>query len=295
MNPKLLRLFLSLQKKDDKDGCDCQPTWLSLALVILPAILPTLIEKLGDILMRYLFGDDDEEVQEETQSEKKSKKTKNSKKPRNQRTMSNDYNDPARKGGSIQTYSGLIFYPLDPRIEEIEVEDVAHALSHKARFTGHTRKFYSTAEHSVRVSLHLATTGASLMEQYVGLHHDDTDAYLPDVPTPLKVLPEFRWFKELEHHMQELCFEKFGCVVEDYSVIKNSDIVLLLTEKRDLMPKKNSNWNHRYTQQPIPEPYRIEPWEPAYAKQMYLHMHHIFSNAIQNGMVDVYKKNIVTL
>lgn len=81
MNPKLLRLFLSLQKKDDKDGCDCQPTWLSLALVILPAILPTLIEKLGDILMHYLFGDDDEEeVQEESQPEKKSKKTKNSKK-----------------------------------------------------------------------------------------------------------------------------------------------------------------------------------------------------------------------
>jgi hypothetical protein len=201
--------------------------------------------------------------------------------------MNNDYNDPSRKGGSIQTYTGLIFYPLDPRIEEIEVDDVAHALSNKARFTGHTRRFYSTGEHSVRVSRHLASTGASLMEQYVGLHHDDTDAYLPDVPTPLKVLPEFKWFRDLEKHMQSLCFQRFGCVVEDYSVIKNSDIVLLLTEKRDLMPKKNSNWNHKYTQSPIPEPYHIDPWEPAFAEQMYLELHQALFNAIKENATTI--------
>lgn len=81
MNPKLLRLFLSLQKKDDKDGCDCQPTWLSLALVILPAILPTFIEKLGDILMRYLFGEDASEIdQEEEKPKKKVKKINKNKK-----------------------------------------------------------------------------------------------------------------------------------------------------------------------------------------------------------------------
>jgi hypothetical protein len=51
--------------KNDKDHCDSQPTWLSLALVILPAILPVLIEKLGDILMRYLFGEDASEIDQE--------------------------------------------------------------------------------------------------------------------------------------------------------------------------------------------------------------------------------------
>ena len=204
-----------------------------------------------------------------------------------------NYNDPTRKGGSIQTYTGTIFYPLDPRMEDIEIEDVAHGLSHKARFTGHTRKLYTTCEHAVRVCNHLAMCGASLMEQFVGLHHDDTDAYLPDVPTPLKVLPEFQWFRDLEHHLQDMCFKKFGCVVGDYSVIKNSDIVLLLTEKRDLMPTKNGNWQHKYTQKPIPEPYFIEPWEPTYAKQMYLHMHNTLSHAIQDGMVNAFQK-IVT-
>lgn len=195
-------------------------------------------------------------------------------------TTEGNYHDPSRKGGSIQTFTGTIFYPLDPRIEDIFIEDVAHGLSNKCRFTGHTRKFYSTGEHSVRVSFDLKARGRSLMEQYVGLHHDDTDAYLPDVPTPLKVLPEFKWFRDLEHFMQNLCFERFGCVVEDYSVIKNSDIVLLLTEKRDLMPKKNGDWKHSYTQEPIPPPYHIKPWTPEEAEYAYLHHHKILSDAI---------------
>ena len=195
-------------------------------------------------------------------------------------TAQGGYHDPSRKGGSIQTFTGVIFYPIDPRIEEIVLEDVAHGLSNKCRFTGHTRKFYSTGEHSVRVSWNLRDRGRSLMEQYVGLHHDDTDAYLPDVPTPLKVLPEFKWFRDLEHHMQEMCFQKFGCVVEDYSVVKESDIILLLTEKRDLMPTRNGDWKHSYTQEPISSPYFIEPWSPELARYNYLELHRTLSNAI---------------
>lgn len=194
------------------------------------------------------------------------------------------YNDPTRKGGSIQTHSGVIFYPLDPREEEITLVDVAHGLSNKCRFTGHTRKFYSTAEHAVRVFMDLAMRNASLMDQFVGLHHDDTDAFLPDVPTPLKILPEFAWFRELEHSLQEMCYNRFGCVVTDYSVIKNSDIVLLLTEKRDLMPLKNGNWEHNYSQSPIEAPYFIEPWTPEEAKLIYLLAHYVLKDALAGNM-----------
>lgn len=188
--------------------------------------------------------------------------------------MSNDYHDPARKGGSIQTYTGIIFFPMDPRVEDIELIDVAHALSNKARFTGHTRKFYSTCEHSLRVSNHLESQGACLMDQYIGLHHDDSDAYLPDIPTPLKYLPEFAWFREIEKKVEAVCYEKFGCVVTDYSVIKNSDVVLLLTEKRDLMPVRNGDWKHAYSQEAIPPPYYIEPFGPEDARALYLKRHH---------------------
>lgn len=194
--------------------------------------------------------------------------------------MTTDSYDEAGRGGSIQTFSGGIFYPLDPRANEINLIDVAHALGNKARFTGHTRILYSTGEHSVRVSWLLRSQGHSLMRQYVGLHHDDSDAYLPDVPTPLKKMPEFAWFREIEHKVQEKCYERFGCVIDDYSVVKEVDTILLLTEKRDLMPEKNGNWNTKFTQVPIPKPYEIEPWPPEHAKLIYLAAHRELVNAL---------------
>lgn len=182
------------------------------------------------------------------------------------------YNDPARLGGSIQTSTGGIFYPLDVREEEITLKDVAHGLSHKARFTGHTRKFYCTAEHAVRVSKCVEMLGGTAMQQYVALHHDDSDAYLPDVPTPLKVLPEFEFFRKIEKDIEHACYRKFGCVVDDYTIVKKADMMLLLTEKRDLMPKINGNWG-RFEMKPIPEPYRIIPWTPKKAREKYLDRH----------------------
>jgi hypothetical protein len=88
-----------------------------------------------------------------------------------------------------------------------------------------------------------------------------------------------------------MCFERFGCVVNDYSVIKNSDIVLLLTEKRDLMPKRNGDWKHKYTQEPIPPPYHIEPWGPWFAELTYLRMHHALVKAI-NGDSSAYEQEV---
>lgn len=74
----LLRLFLAQPKDSDKD-CDCQPTWLSLALAILPAILPVLIDKIGDILIRWLFGEDQDETLEDSEKEEEENKPKRNK------------------------------------------------------------------------------------------------------------------------------------------------------------------------------------------------------------------------
>lgn len=178
-----------------------------------------------------------------------------------------------RKGGSIQTFSGIIYHPLDPRPEDINLVDVAHSLANTSRFTGHCRTHYSTGEHAVRVSWRVRDNGGTLMQQYVALHHDDSDAYLPDVPTPLKVLPEFEWFRLIEKSNQEACFQAFGCVVDDYSIIKKADTELLLTEKRDLMPLRNGNWKIKYKESPIPRPYQIIPWTTEEVKQRYIERH----------------------
>src|SRR5579885_2784587 len=90
-----------------------------------------------------------------------------------------------RHGDWIQTYCGVAFYPLDPRPEEILIEDIAHALSMLCRFTGHVKRFYSVAQHCVYVS-HRCDPKDALW----GLLHDAAEAYLNDISRPVKSLRE---------------------------------------------------------------------------------------------------------
>jgi len=145
----------------------------------------------------------------------------------------------------------------------------------------------SSGEHAVRVSWCLRDMGFDLMTQYVGLHHDDSDAFLPDVPTPLKELPEFAWFRQLERTHQDLCFRRFGCITDDdsYKAVKKADVILFLTEQRDLMPRVCSNiWGKKYEEKygvtAIPAPYLIRPWTPEEAKERYLERNKELANSL---------------
>jgi len=89
-------------------------------------------------------------------------------------------------GDYIDTYSGLRMYPLDPRPDMVCFEDIAHALSQQCRFAGHTSKFYSVAEHCVHVSRQVPEVYAQ-----AALMHDAAEAYLMDIPRPLK---QFLWY-----------------------------------------------------------------------------------------------------
>src|SRR4051812_44303587 len=92
------------------------------------------------------------------------------------------------RGGLIQTYSGKQFFPMRPIGGDIDIEDIAHALSNQCRFSGHCQRFYSVAEHSLRVA-ELVTPQHKLW----ALLHDASEAYLVDLPTPIKrTLEEYR-------------------------------------------------------------------------------------------------------
>ena len=86
-----------------------------------------------------------------------------------------------RVGDWIQTYTGKQFWPIDPRACEITIEDIAHALSLQCRFSGHCREFYSVAQHSCLVSSYCIDEDAGW-----GLLHDAAEAYLVDLPRPIK-------------------------------------------------------------------------------------------------------------
>jgi hypothetical protein len=74
----------------------------------------------------------------------------------------------------------------------LDIEDIATALCHSARFAGHTNRFHSVAAHAVTVYRILFGDGHEALDCYAGLHHDDHEAFLTDIPTPLKHMLEAR-------------------------------------------------------------------------------------------------------
>lgn len=164
--------------------------------------------------------------------------------------------------GWIQTYTGKKFFPMDPKVEDIDLEDIAHALSHTCRFTGHCKKgFYSVAQHSVFVSYICKREHA-----LYGLLHDASEAYLVDLAKPIKKLPEFQIFRDLEAKVMEAVCNKFGLPLAEPKDVKEADTIMLATEARDLMAPLHPDWK----QPAKPLPFKIEPVNPEEAKKLFL-------------------------
>lgn len=141
----------------------------------------------------------------------------------------------ARKGNWMQTIGGRAFFPLDPRPEDVDIKDIAHALSHVCRFGGHCTKFYSVADHSVRVSDAIRGAGGTVAEQFEGLMHDAAEAYVGDMVWPLKQATDVAGYKRVERLVEATIAERFQLPREQSAIVKKFDLVLLSTEKRDLM------------------------------------------------------------
>ena len=111
-----------------------------------------------------------------------------------------------KKTDWIQTYSGIAFFPMEPDPELILLPDIAHALSNQCRFSGHVRKFYSVAQHCVEVANLLKVQPPHI--QLAGLLHDASEAYLVDLPKPLKrKMPDY---VTVEKGMMEAISKRFG-------------------------------------------------------------------------------------
>lgn len=169
-----------------------------------------------------------------------------------------------QKLGFIQTYTKKKFFLMDPMPADFDIRDIAHALANICRFTGHVRKFYSVAEHSVRVAEYLAT--ASQETRFCGLMHDASEAYICDMARPFKQLPEFCFYREIEAKLEQRIAEAFQLPYPLPGVVKRADEILLGTEARDLMGPCVDEWNLRY---PCLGK-RIRPWSPRKAERRFL-------------------------
>lgn len=168
------------------------------------------------------------------------------------------------RGPGIATYSGGRFYIGTPSPDEVDIDDIAHALSNLCRFTGHTRKFFSVAEHSINVMRVVANLIVGKQEPVPrmqlkdtltwALLHDAHEAYIGDISRP------FKWYLEtIAPGMLDSVLGRIDTAIEEHfrlgpepkALIKQADNICLAAEKRDLMPK-TGKWEG------MPEPHEWE-------------------------------------
>lgn len=142
------------------------------------------------------------------------------------------------------TATGGTFDIKNPRIEDINCWDIAHALTNQCRYNGHTKEFYSVAQHSILV----ADLMPSKWYEY-GLIHDAIEAYIGDLTTPMKnsISKEaIDGFTEIEDNIDRLIHNYFDLEYpvppEIKAAVKKADVLALMTEKRDLLPDNSKDW-----------------------------------------------------
>lgn len=200
-----------------------------------------------------------------------------------------DDDHPLDRGPWMQTFTGKPFHVLDPRPEDIDLVDVAHALSICARYAGHSRVPYSVGQHSMLVADTLvaenvvfptesafhsmrgaqsilmrwgdtwsthgwsfgaiqelgARDGLEAVDLFLrGILHDAAEAYVCDLPRPLKMcLPDY---KKIELRVEDALFKRFGLspnTDEMARKIKHADRIVLATERRDIMNRCVRAWD----------------------------------------------------
>jgi hypothetical protein len=127
----------------------------------------------------------------------------------------------------IRTNSGQYVNVFDPNPETILIEDVAHSLSHQCRFGGHLPYHFSVAMHSINVSY-----GVRSKHAFAGLMHDASEAYLLDIPRPIKNrMPEY---KTIEDNLMKVIAAKFGFEYPLHDEVKEADNIALENEWREI-------------------------------------------------------------
>lgn len=167
-----------------------------------------------------------------------------------------------RTGDWMQTFTGRAFYPLDPRAEDIDPRDIAHALSMICRYGGHVRRFYSVAEHCVLMSYAVAPEHALW-----ALLHDATEAYVGDMIRPLKrSMPAYC---EAEDRLMAVICERFGLSPTMPDEVHLADSRILLVERAALLGPSPQPWSDFLESlEPLGVP--VSAWSPTVAESLYM-------------------------
>lgn len=148
--------------------------------------------------------------------------------------------EPATPGPWIETYTGKKYSFLNPRVDQIDAVDIAHALSKICRFTGHTKWAYSVGQHCLLVSAHLSNTGYSNPIALAGLLHDAPEAYVSDLSSPLKsLLPIYR---DIEASAASVVEERYGLLPGALNDPRVEDADRAVTERERVEVLGGTTW-----------------------------------------------------
>lgn len=164
----------------------------------------------------------------------------------------------------ITTYTGKSFEFMNPKPEQIDIHDIAQALSMNCRFNGHVKKFYSVAEHSVLMARYCMAEFNSLEMAYDALMHDASEAYICDIPRPIK--PHLHNYREIEQGIECALQDKFQfCPMSE--TIKDIDNRIVSDEAEQLF-KVVPDWVKDYKKVGI----TVHGWKPAKARHEFLNL-----------------------
>lgn len=167
----------------------------------------------------------------------------------------------------ILTHTGRKFYMLSESTSDIDIQDIAHSLSHQCRYAGHCKQFYCVAEHCVLLAQYVQANfpdeGKLDMMRWA-LMHDASEAYLVDIPAPIK--PLLTNYYKLEADLMRRVTTRFGFSDEMPQEIRAIDIRIRGDEKAQNLDQ--TPWDD----EPVPLGIDIQFWTPAMAKVQFLRM-----------------------
>jgi 5'-deoxynucleotidase YfbR-like HD superfamily hydrolase len=174
---------------------------------------------------------------------------------------------PPSPGPFLQTVSGRWVNPFDPDPDQIELSDIARALANQCRFGGHCRTFYSVAQHCVIASELIERHGGTADDALAALMHDAAEAYLGDLPHPIKHRsPLGAAFREAEAPLERVIRSRFS-ISDAPAAVKRIDRALLATERR-AFSAETWDWPELAGVEPLD--LELEAWCPDEAAQAFV-------------------------
>lgn len=136
----------------------------------------------------------------------------------------------------ITTYTKRKIDPCNADINDIAIEDIAHALSLLCRAGGQFPTFYSVGQHSVACVKEAKARGYSEKIQLMCLLHDASEAYIADITRPVK--HELSNYLIFEKKLQTKIYEKYLGTVpneDEQKLIDSVDDAMLYYEFKVIM------------------------------------------------------------